>query len=133
MVHPVPAEPGGGRRAGSPCDCQVADWLKTYLRLRRARGRFLNGDLFADPAWDILLDLFVARAEGRLISTSSACIGACVASTTGLRWLRTLEAEGLVQRVADQLDRRQRFISLTPSAIAAVRGWALEAMTELHG
>jgi hypothetical protein len=88
--------------------------------------------LFADPAWDMLLDLFVARVEGRLISTSSACIGASVASTTGLRWLRTLETQGLVQRAPDQLDRRQRFISLTSSAMAAVRAWTIEAMTALR-
>ncbi len=106
--------------------------MKTYLRQRRARARHFNQRLFSDPAWDMLLDLFVAHVEGQAISTSSACIGAGVASTTGLRWLNTLEAEGLVRRVADPRDRRQRFIHLRPDAISAVRAWSIEAMLALR-
>jgi hypothetical protein len=38
------------------------------------RARYFKRELFKDPAWDILLDLYVARADGRGISVSSACI-----------------------------------------------------------
>ena len=45
--------------------------------------------LFADPAWDIMLDLFAARIEGKDITVSSAGIAACVPPTTALRWSAT--------------------------------------------
>ncbi len=64
---------------------------KEYYRKRRLRERmFGNPDLFADPAWDILIDLFIASEEGRKISVSSACIASAVPTTTALRWIKIL-------------------------------------------
>ena len=54
---------------------------------RRRRARYLSVDLFGEPTWDILLDLYVAAREGRRVPTTSACIGAHVPPTTALRWL----------------------------------------------
>lgn len=65
---------------------------------RRERDSFFPEGLFADPAWDILLDLYVARCLGKPISVSSACIGASVPATTGLRWLDRLVGLGFVRR-----------------------------------
>src|SRR5690606_24209072 len=70
---------------------QVRDWL----RVRRLRDEFLPGDLFADPAWDMLLDLFAARLEQERVSVSSLCIASAVPPTTALRWIRTLTEKGL--------------------------------------
>lgn len=66
---------------------------------RRMRSRYFPDELFSEPAWDILLDLYVSNAEGRAISVSSACIGAAVPSTTALRWLKLLEKKGYIRRV----------------------------------
>jgi len=90
----------------------VAEASRLY-RQRRRRGRYFPGNLFAEPAWDILLDLYVARAEGRPITTSSACIGAAVPATTGLRWLTRLEEEGLVLRSSSAGDERMRLVVLS--------------------
>jgi DNA-binding MarR family transcriptional regulator len=86
--------------------------------LRRARDTFFgrNADLFSEPAWDILLDLFIAHERGIRVSVGSACIGACVSQSTGLRWIATLEHRGLVKRESDALDGRRTFVSLTPEA-----------------
>jgi DNA-binding MarR family transcriptional regulator len=86
--------------------------------LRRARDTFFgcNADLFSEPAWDILLDLFIAHERGIRVSVGSACIGACVSQSTGLRWIATLEHRGMVKRESDALDGRRTFVSLTPEA-----------------
>lgn len=55
-----------------------------------------DGDLFADPAWDLLLALFIAREEGRWLTEADACAATCVAPAAALRWLGVLGARGLV-------------------------------------
>ncbi|MEY4160998.1 MAG: hypothetical protein RLZZ136_1619 [Pseudomonadota bacterium] len=80
---------------------------------RQKRGYiFGSNDLFGEPAWDILLDLFIAACEGKTVSISSACIGAGVPTTTALRWINTLEARGMVVRDNDPDDARRVFLRL---------------------
>lgn len=69
--------------------------------------------LFGEPAWDILLDLFIADRRGVEIQVSSVCLDAGVPSTTILRWIARLEREALVYRVADSGDARRRYVRLT--------------------
>lgn len=92
-----------------------AELARQLYRDRRNRNEvFGTDDLFGEPAWDILLDLFVAAKERRRVSVSSACIGAAVPSTTALRWITILEMEGLIQREPDPNDARRVHVALTP-------------------
>lgn len=86
-------------------------------RARRRRGRHLPAELFGEPAWDMLLDLFAARLSGRLISVTSACYAASVPATTALRWLTVLEKEGLVERVDHPRDQRVRWVQLSDAGL----------------
>jgi hypothetical protein len=54
---------------------------------RRKRAEFVPSALLAEPAWDILLDLYIRQAQGKRTTVSSACVGAIVPATTALRWL----------------------------------------------
>lgn len=91
---------------------------KALYKLRRARDRVFDGlNLFADPSWDILLDLFISHMERRKLSTSAACIGASVPPTTALRWLSVLETSKLIEREDDPHDSRRTFVLLTRRAI----------------
>ena len=89
---------------------------------RRRRSRYLSVDLFGEPTWDILLDLYVAARENRRVPTTSACIGAHVPPTTALRWLRILEMRGLVDREDDGRDGRRTFVHLTERGHAVMEG-----------
>jgi DNA-binding MarR family transcriptional regulator len=89
---------------------------------RRIRDRFLGGHLFREPAWDILLDLYVAEAEGKQISISSACGAAGLPTATGLRWLAKLEKEELIERIPAGSDGRTVYVSLTAEARAKMTG-----------
>jgi hypothetical protein len=99
-------------------DLKPADAMavRDIIRARRLREQFFGPGLFADPAWDILLDLTAARIEGRSVAVSSLCIAAAVPPTTALRWIKHLTAAGLLRRVADPDDGRRIFIELTDMA-----------------
>lgn len=90
--------------------------LRRIIRQRQLRSRFIEGDFFADPAWDMLLDLAAARVEGKQVSVTSLCIASGVPPTTALRWIGALVQAQLFQRVCDQNDRRRAFIELTDRA-----------------
>ena len=102
---------------------------KTYALRRKRAAIFGNPDLFGEPAWDILLDLFIADGEGKTVSVSSACIGSAAPATTGLRWLGVLADEGLVVRENDQEDHRRVMVRLTPAGHAAMERF-FEAVAE---
>lgn len=114
-------EPTGEATAERFNDARRDDplWLilarQAYRDRRRRDELFRDGDLFGEPAWDILLDLFIAAKEGKRISITSACIGAAAPSTTALRWLNILDREGLIEREGDAHDMRRSYVRLTPA------------------
>ncbi len=93
-------------------------WSKLLLDTYCARTSFFPGGLFADPAWDMLLDLMHARLNGKRISVSSLCIAARVPATTALRRIGDLVSAGLATRVRDESDGRRVFIELTEDGFA---------------
>ncbi len=97
--------------------------LRAIIRKRRARAQFFPADLFADPAWDILLDLAAARLENSPVSVSSLCIAASVPTTTGLRWIKGMTNAGILEREADPGDGRRSFIRLSDKAAEAMENY----------
>jgi len=97
------------------------------LRCRGERDRLLGPDLFGEPAWTILLTLFLAFEEGRPVSTAAMC-AAKGAPIPAERWLRTLEAEGKIILDGAGRDETAR---LSPETAAALRtllhSWAQTA------
>lgn len=114
VVEPEPPRPTRSARS------HVALARKAYALRRKRAAIFGNPDLFGEPAWDILLDLFIAQGEGKPVSVSSACIGSAAPATTGLRWLGVLADEGLVVRENDPEDHRRVLVRLTPAGRAAM-------------
>lgn len=94
--------------------------IRAMIRTRRLRDRFFDSHLFADPAWDMLLDLMAARLERVQVAVSSLCIAACVPPTTALRWIKMMTDSGLFERVADPVDGRRIFIRLSDQTANAM-------------
>jgi len=93
---------------------------QTYEDRRRRTKIFRSEELFGEPAWDILLDLFIAAKERRRVSVTSACIGSAVPSTTALRWITILEKQELLVREADPGDARRVYVKLSAKGYAAM-------------
>lgn len=107
---------GGSERPRLP----HASIIRRAIKHRHARARFFDPDLFADPAWDILLDLAAARAERQRVSVTSLCIASGVPATTALRWIGQMVEGGLLVRVADPHDRRRAYIALADTTADAM-------------
>lgn len=110
MGSPVAATPDTARGE------ITAQELRTIIKARRMRAEYFDADMFADPAWDILLDLMLARIEGSTESISSLCIAAAVPMTTAMRWIRELIARGVLIRWPDPDDGRRNFVALSEQA-----------------
>lgn len=105
--------------------------VRRIIAGRQARAKFFEGELFADPAWDMLLDLTAAHAEHQRVSVTSLCIAAAVPATTALRWIKQLVESGVFVRVADQSDRRRAFIGLSDQSTDAMARYFAEVETPL--
>jgi DNA-binding MarR family transcriptional regulator len=101
----------------------TADQVRAILRARAQRRKFFPKDLFADPAWDMLLDLYASDLDQSRTSVGSLCIASDVPATTALRWISNLEREGLVTRQNDPLDGRRVWIDLTQSGRDAMEAY----------
>ncbi len=100
--------------------------VRRIIRQRQLRGQFFDADLFADPAWDMLLDLTAARVEHTRVSVTSLCIASGVPPTTALRWIAQMTESGLFERVEDDTDRRRAFIVLSDKAADAMARYFVE-------
>lgn len=96
-----------------PGDREIAATLRAIISVRSLRSRFFPSQFFADPAWDILLDLTRAKLESQQVSVSSVCIAASVPMSTALRWVKQMTEAGLLRRWTDPKDRRRDLIALT--------------------
>ncbi|MGB3470125.1 MAG: winged helix DNA-binding protein [Erythrobacter sp.] len=92
----------------------------TYAKRRKRSAIFGDPELFGEPGWDILLDLYIAQAEEKPVSVSSACIGSASPPTTGLRWLGVLAEQGLIEREHDPEDQRRVLVHLTQKGLSAM-------------
>lgn len=87
------------------------------LKLLRQRERVLGTKLFADPAWNIMLDLFVRRIDEHVTSVSSACIASGVPATTALRHIAILIENGFVVKNPSLTDQRVQYITLNDEGV----------------
>ena len=132
-VTPVPPDHAPERRGlpdrraqpdrRDPVRNEMLSTLRALIRARRLRDQYFSGELFADPAWDMLLDLLLARLEQRPVAVSSLCIAAAVPPTTALRWIKRLTEEGIFVRTADPHDGRRIFIELSEAAASGMAGY----------
>ena len=103
-----------------------AELVRQVIRARRVRAQFFAEDLFADPAWDMLLDLLVAEIAQHRVPVSSLCIAAAVPPTTALRWIKMMTDAGLFVRRSDPHDGRRVFVELSPGASTSIRRYFSE-------
>lgn len=96
------------------------EMIRSIIDLRRRRSSYLGNDLFADPAWDMMLKLLLAELMQVRVTVSDLCEGAAVPATTALRWQKLLVERNLVVRRPDPHDARRAFVELSPKASEAL-------------
>lgn len=129
-------EDGAGSESAFPLDgtpaAQDNDFTGTYAEAifldRQRRAKFFPTVPFADPAWDLLLDLYFRAAKDEIVTVSNACMAAGVPTTTALRWIDILIDLGLVIREADVADRRRILLTLTEDCRESLRDYFIEML-----
>lgn len=100
--------------------------VRRILYRRGLRAKYFGSRLFADPAWDMLLDLAAARVEHKRVSVSSLCIASGVPDTTALRWINEMVALGWLEKQQDETDKRRTFVALSDRAVRALAAYFAE-------
>jgi DNA-binding transcriptional ArsR family regulator len=92
-------------------------WADRLYAERRRRDHLFPDGLFGEPAWDLMLALFTARAKGQPMILCKAYRAAGVTDTTGRRLLDRMEEEGLITRRRAPRSRKMRIVELTDKAV----------------
>ena len=96
-----------------PADRKLClDLAKRALLERRLRSNHLTNAIFGEPAWDVLLVLYIADFVGGKQTISNVASLVDVPVSTVVRWVRQLERENLATREPHPHDRRMVFVRL---------------------
>lgn len=96
---------------------------RLLIAQRRLRRKFLPHDLFHEPAWDMLLALYVAQAENKVMNVKTLVGAADAPVTTSQRWIDYLAKVRLVDRITDPVDRRRIEVSLSLTGNEAIEAY----------
>lgn len=110
-----------GKQTGQ--DKATVQAVQNLIDARQLRYKFFGADLFADPAWDMLLELLRAEIEQHRVTVSSLTRASNVPATTALRWIKIMTDRGLLNRSADPTDARRIFLELSPTSSLAMRAY----------
>lgn len=89
---------------------KTAQWM---LLKRSIRPKFFGLDIFGEPQFDMLLDLYINGMMKRPVSISSACLASGVPATTALRYIAGLVERGWLKRCDDPNDKRRSTLLLS--------------------
>jgi DNA-binding MarR family transcriptional regulator len=94
---------------------------------RARRREYICSEVLTEPAWDILLQLYAYNLVGEIPPLNELTDRINVPSTTSIRWIKMLEAEGLVVREADPGNPAAVRAHLTTSGLSAMTGYFSKA------
>jgi DNA repair protein RadC len=109
----------------------ACDRARRTIRRRLLRRQLMGAqELFGEPAWEILLDVFVHECEGKPLAITSTCATAGIPMSSGLRLIQKLCEAGLLRRFPDPFDGRRCFVRLQPAALDRMRAYFSLAVEE---
>jgi DNA-binding MarR family transcriptional regulator len=115
--------PSAARSGEAPSDIMPRDALleraESILRVRRSRERLFSRAMIGEPAFDLLLHLYVRTQQGET-SLNSLAKTAAIPYSSATRWITYLADKGLVERRRSESDRRVISVDLTPAGRAVL-------------
>jgi DNA repair protein RadC len=102
---------------------------RTTVRRRLLRRQLLGAeDLFGEPAWDMLLDLFIHECEGEPLSMFSMCATSGIPVSSAMRLAQKMCDAGLLDRVPDSADARRNLMKMRPETAHKLRAYFSEGV-----
>lgn len=135
MDTPATGQAHGGKEGvgAEPNPAQLKAFIRDQLRRETKRREIGGGELFGDPTWAMLLDLLLAKIDGRRVPVSSACIASGAAMSTALRLVRRLVDEDVLCRIPDESDRRRHFLEINPRFERPLVSYLVEQLQMRNG
>ena len=107
--------------AGASQDADVRrNALATLRKIRKVRSKYLPEELFSDPCWEMLLDLYDSRLAGEDVTVTGLGVVSGVPMSTALRRIQELQKHRLIERIDDRSDKRRQLVTLTPDGLKAI-------------
>ena len=82
-------------------------------RLRATMSAFLPQDLLVDPAWDMMIDLFIAAGTGERLCVKDLTLMSGESPASAMRRIDRLQQAKLLHRHVDPADHRRVHVTLT--------------------
>ncbi|WP_324074232.1 MAG: hypothetical protein RSE14_12825 [Erythrobacter sp.] len=101
--------------------------IRKTIAFRQQRNEYFGSELFSDPAWDIILELTLAKLQGVPVPISSACAAASAPFTTAYRHIGNLVDHRMVRRWKDPLDQRRVLLELEDDTHSAISDFLLSS------
>ena len=98
-----------------------------FRRMRQARANYLPPEMFGEPAFDILLALYI-EGDAQPVRITTLVEAAGTPMTTTLRWVEALERERLVEREVEPSDRRTHMVRLSEHGRAKMNVYLSEVV-----
>lgn len=113
---------------GKPlADAVCLENARAAIRRRILRRQLLGAsDLFGEPAWDMVLDLFVHEGYGKPTAMSSLCVSAGIPFSSAMRLAQKLCDAGILERVPDIFDGRRTNLRIAPDVAHRLRAYFAE-------
>ncbi len=104
---------------------------RKLVTMRKALGDALGYRHCASPIWDMLLELYIAERERRIVYLWSLCSFANVPFSTACRKVSEMEEIGLVRRNSTHRDRRGVEVTLTDNGEGLIED-LLDRLAEIY-
>ena len=110
---------------GSPSELQKMRLVRvqTAIHERHRRAEHFRSEMFADPSWDVLLELYAAELSQEQRTVSQLGLRSNTPASTAVRWLKILECDGLVTRTIDPVDACNVVVCLTRKGASAMSAY----------
>lgn len=95
---------------------------RRILEISRQADTMFDGPLLSNPGWEILLDLFIQRSEGKRISIISVCVAANAPTSTVLRYIQAMMDSGTIIKKPSPDDVEGLLIDLSDAAYTRMNG-----------
>ena len=100
---------------------------EAVLRRRILRKQLIgHAELFGEPAWDMLIDLFIHECRGEQLSMSSLCATAGIPTSSAMKLAQRLCEAGVLERTPDLFDGRRTLMKIAPEVAHRLRAYFAE-------
>jgi DNA-binding MarR family transcriptional regulator len=125
-IQRLQPEPEVAAAPNSAHGIRLGDFVRRLRKIRMKRNEMMGTQMFRDPAWDMMLDLYAAHERSEKVSVSALCYASGVPQSTALRAVQRLEEQGMIERAGDPEDLRRSWVRASSKALAGIE--ALAAM-----